>query len=89
MQKVKQLERSTKEELSRAKLDHSLNVEEYLKKNSVAYSRYGSRAGVVTGPISSMQNRFLDFNKLKRKYEVEGGIRATAGIISGDLDAAK
>lgn len=88
--KLKLVERSTKEELSKAKLDQSLNIEEYFKQNKSALSRYGRSGprGVLVGPTTSMQNRFLDFNKLKRKYEMQLGdsSRGRTTLISDDLD---
>lgn len=64
---TKRVERLTKEELSQARLDQSLNLEELIKQNKNVLGRFGNRGGPITGQVN-MQSKFMDFSKIKRKY---------------------
>ena len=82
--KTKRVTQLTKEELSQARLAQSLSLEEQLKQNRGVLGRLGrgSQRG-ITGQVD-MQSRFMDFNKLKRKYEIRMNERGSEAL-SEDL----
>ena len=71
--KTKKMTQVTKDELSKAKLDQSMSIEELLKNNVNNLQRVlgnmgrGGATRGITGPVD-MQSRFMDFNKIKDKY---------------------
>ena len=68
---LKKMTQVTKDELSQAKLDRAISIEEQLMNNPNNLQKVlGSmgRGGTgITGPVS-MQSRFMDFTKMKTKY---------------------
>ena len=64
---TKRVERITKEELQQARLDQSQSLEELLKSHKSILGRFTNRGGPITGQVN-MQSKFMDFNKIKRKY---------------------
>ena len=64
---TKRVERQTKEDLEQARIDRSINVEEYIRSNKSLLGKFTGRSGHITGQVN-MQSKFMDFNKIKRKY---------------------